>query len=397
MGAAASLLRRAVAVFGQEDEDRRALLPELGLILLETGPFEEARAVLAGAIQEAEGAGDRLIAAHARVGEVLLRVASDPEGTGQEAVTVADELIPVFEAAGDDLGLARAYRLRSTGPWQATHYSEMASDAALAAEHASRAGHPAEQALAHEMFAVATTFGPLPAEEALLRLARAREEHAGRRRELDAESAVLMAMAGRADEARGVLDRSRATFLELGRPVWAASIQLARGLVELIAEDAVEAERALRVGREEFLHLGEKGVLSTLSAYLARSLCVQGRFDEAVPFIEESRELASSEDVASQMGWRLAKAMVLAARGDLEGAERLAREAVVMADQGDALDEQAETRAVLADVLTTAGRTEEAAPLLRDAIDRYERKGNVVTAARTRERLDALEGRDAVR
>jgi tetratricopeptide (TPR) repeat protein len=163
-------------------------------------------------------------------------------------------------------------------------------------------------------------------------------------------------------------------------------------LVELIAGDAPMAERFLREGRAEFLRIGEKGVLSTLSAYLARSLCIQGRFEEAAPFIEESRDLASSEDVASQTGWRMAKAMVLAARGDLDGAERVAREAVDLAMSGDGLDDQADTLAVLAESLLTAGRTEEAAALLRDSIDRYERKGNVVSAAEIQERLAAIEG-----
>ena len=39
-----------------------------------------------------------------------------------------------------------------------------------------------------------------------------------------------------------------------------------------------------------------------------------------------------------------------------------------------------------------AGRTEEAAVLVAEAIERYERKGNVVSAARTWERLAALGG-----
>jgi tetratricopeptide (TPR) repeat protein len=390
MGASASLLRRAVALYDTGDGERRALLTELGLVLLETGPYDEAGSVLREAIEEAEVAGDRLTAAHARIGEVMLRVSSDPEGTGKEATRVADELIPVFEAAGDDLGLARAYRLRSTAPWVATRYSEMAADAERAMEHARRAGHQAEEGFGHEMFAVAYTFGPVPVEEALPRLAAAREELSGMRRELEAESAILLAMAGKLDEARRVLERSRAVFEDLGRPVWAASIQLARGLVELIAGDTLEAERALRLGRDEFLRVGEKGVLSTLSSFLARSLCLQGRFEEAEPFIDESRSLASSEDVASQTGWRTAKAMVLLDRGELDEAERLAREAVALAESGDAPDEHGDALGMLAEVVILGGRPEEAGPLLREAIDRYERKGNVMSAARVRARLAAI-------
>jgi class 3 adenylate cyclase/tetratricopeptide (TPR) repeat protein len=391
MGAAASLLGRAVELLPAGDPGRLPLLPELGSALIEAGQYDRASRILREAIEEAGATGDRLIEARARVAEVLLRVNTEPEGTGEEAARVADELIPVFESAGDDLGLARAYRLRLSAPWMAARYAEMAVDAERAVEHARRAGDPGEQGLAQEMLAVAYTFGPLPVAEALRRLAEYQEEHAGRRRTLEAETAILLAMAGRLDESRRILEGAAVTFEDLGRPAWAASIHLARGLVELIADDAAEAERFLRRGRDEFLRIGEKGVLSTLSANLALVLCFQGRHDEAGPFIEESREFASSEDVASQNGWRMAEAMVLADRGDLPGAEGLAREAVDLANGSDNLDDQGYAHSILARVVIAAGRTDEGAALLREAIDAHERKGNVVSAARARERLAALD------
>ena len=54
------------------------------------------------------------------------------------------------------------------------------------------------------------------------------------------------------------------------------------------------------------------------------------------------------------------------------------------------LDAQGDVYADLAEVLLLAGRTEEAAEALEQALARYERKGNVVMAARTRDRLEAL-------
>jgi class 3 adenylate cyclase/tetratricopeptide (TPR) repeat protein len=390
MGAAASLLGRAAGLLPSGHRDRLTLLPELGWVLIEAGPFEEAGRILREAIEEAEAAGDRVIEAHARMAEVMRRVYSDPEGTGEEAARVANELIPVLEEAGDDLGLARAYRLRSTAPWLATRYAEMAEDAERAVEHARRAGHPGEQGLSGEMLAVACTFGPLPVDEALRRLALAQEEYPGRRGQLEGESAMLLAMAGRLAESRQALEQARAVCEDLGRPAWAASMLFARGVVELIAGDAPGAERALRQGREEFLRIGERSVLSTLSAQLARALCLQHRFEESEPFIDESREIASSEDVASQVGWRAARAMVLADRGELHEAEGLAREAVELAKSGDALDDQGDNLSVLAGILVAPGRSGEAAALFEEAIALYERKGNVVSAARARERLAAL-------
>jgi tetratricopeptide (TPR) repeat protein len=294
----------------------------------------------------------------------------------------------VFEAAGDDRGLARAYRLRSMEPWMATRYAEMAAYGERSAEHARRAGDPGEQELALDLVAVALVNGPLSVSEGLRRFDALKGT--GTRRELESGKAILLGMAGRFDESRRMLAEERAAFVELGRPAWAASVELARGAVELLAGEPVEAERALRRGREEFLRLGEKGVLSSLSAMLAQALCLQGRFEEAEPFIEESRELASSEDVYSQEFWRMAKALVLAGRRDLAQAERLAREAVDLANSGDSIDDQGEALSVLSQVVEAAGRADEAAALIEEAIDRHERKGNVSSASRARDRLTSL-------
>ncbi len=54
-----------------------------------------------------------------------------------------------------------------------------------------------------------------------------------------------------------------------------------------------------------------------------------------------------------------------------------------LAQRGDALTD-------LAAVLARAGRPDEAATALRDAISLHERKGNVVAAARTRQTLGSL-------
>ena len=55
-------------------------------------------------------------------------------------------------------------------------------------------------------------------------------------------------------------------------------------------------------------------------------------------------------------------------------------------------DAQGDVYADLGEVLLLAGRAEEAAEALAQALARYERKGNVVMAARTRERFMALRG-----
>ena len=90
------------------------------------------------------------------------------------------------------------------------------------------------------------------------------------------------------------------------------------------------------------------------------------------------------------MLWRQVRAKVLARRGEHAEAERLAREAVAIGDETDMLNAQGDANADLAEVLLLAGRADEAVAALEQAVERYERKGNLVSAQRARARLAEL-------
>jgi ATP/maltotriose-dependent transcriptional regulator MalT len=128
--------------------------------------------------------------------------------------------------------------------------------------------------------------------------------------------------------------------------------------------------------------MGERGVRSTLSAFLARALVVQGSYDEAVHFSELSEEAGAPADFVTQAVWRSARGQALAYRGDLEQGEALAREAVALTAETDFLDLQADVLASLADVLRLADRPDESTELLERARQTYRRKGNLVAAER---------------
>ena len=68
-------------------------------------------------------------------------------------------------------------------------------------------------------------------------------------------------------------------------------------------------------------------------------------------------------------------------------AERLAREAVAIGEGTDALNEQGEAYADLAEVLLLGGKADEAIAALEQALERYERKENLAMAQRMRDRL----------
>jgi tetratricopeptide (TPR) repeat protein len=133
--------------------------------------------------------------------------------------------------------------------------------------------------------------------------------------------------------------------------------------------------------------LGERGWLSTASAELAQALYAIDRLDEAETWARRSRELGASDDLATQALWRQVDAKVLARRGHAEEAERLAREAVAIADPTQQLLLRADSHADLATVFELVGKLADACAALERALDLYERKGNVVEAQRVRARL----------
>ena len=81
---------------------------------------------------------------------------------------------------------------------------------------------------------------------------------------------------------------------------------------------------------------------------------------------------------------------MLVARGEAAKAEGLAREAVQIAAGTDFLDMQGDSLLTLAEILGRQGRRDEADEAAREALSLYERKGNVVSAARARAVLSSL-------
>jgi predicted negative regulator of RcsB-dependent stress response len=85
----------------------------------------------------------------------------------------------------------------------------------------------------------------------------------------------------------------------------------------------------------------------------------------------------------------MAKARVLAHQGEVDEALRLADEAVEIVDRTDYLVWQGDSHEVRGIVLEAAGRGDDAHAAYQEALERYERKGNVVAAERIRARLAA--------
>jgi tetratricopeptide (TPR) repeat protein len=138
--------------------------------------------------------------------------------------------------------------------------------------------------------------------------------------------------------------------------------------------------------------MGERDYLSTACAYLGRALADQGKDVEAETWAARSKELATPDDLPSQIGWRLVVARVLARRGEREDAEALAREALAMAETTDDRIDTGGALVDLAEVLHAGGEAPgEVRSCIERAVELFENKGAVAPAERARAWLAAVE------
>jgi hypothetical protein len=155
--------------------------------------------------------------------------------------------------------------------------------------------------------------------------------------------------------------------------VTAASAAETYGIVGMLAGDPAAAERELAAGYDALEEMGETQNFPDLAAKLADALYEQGQDDRALELSEVSERATAPDDLSAGVQWRGVRAKLLARRGDAETAEKLAREAVALADETDFPILRADALMVLAEV---AG--EDRAP----AIALYRAKGNIAAAER---------------
>jgi predicted ATPase/class 3 adenylate cyclase len=385
--AAADLLGRACELYPAVDRRRLTVLPALAEALTEMGELTRADRVVEEALARAAEEGLRGVEAHTKVIRLLMLESTDPKHRSEIALEVLGGVIPVFEELGDDLGLARAWRLMGDVHLVRAHYS--AADDALkrAIAHARTAGARWEESEALGQYVGCGVFGPAPVVEVLARCDEIADAAAAnpavearRLRGL----AHVAAMQGRFDEARAHAARARTRLEDVGLRLRAAFVCGSVGFVEHLAGDHAAAARELRAGYEVGRELGEQAFTATAAANLAHELAEQGRLEDAERFVRTSADLAAEDDLTTQIQWRAANALVLERRGDSASAERYASEAVALARDTDDVNLRADALVVLADVaLSDEGRTS----ALREALELYRAKGNDVAAAAVARRL----------
>jgi tetratricopeptide (TPR) repeat protein len=217
--AACSLLRRAAVLRPPDDPVRIELLTELADALSEEGEFDEAATSLRDAIDSAERIGDARLRDRARLAERGLELSTSGGAGIADVVGEAEGAIASFEAAGDEAGLARAWRLLMLVHGTAGRYDQAAVAAEQVARHARAAGDVLLATRGSPGYAASALHGPTPVDDAIATGQRLADEVSGDRK---AEAIMLgvlgqlHAMAGNFDEARDRARRGLAMLLELG-------------------------------------------------------------------------------------------------------------------------------------------------------------------------------------
>jgi class 3 adenylate cyclase len=378
--AASTLLERALSLTRPL---RRDVLLEADFA--DTSFADDARRAVATMDQAAE----RAAAERDASGEAFARAMAGYHGNNLgecstfELEALCLRAVPLLEQAGDHAALVHVWNAlgvnvaNSKGRW---------ADNVQAAEEALRHSRLAGQKRTSLFFLdFALVHGPVPADEALVRLDRLLPTTPNYFALLN--RAWLLAMLDRFGEALPLAQDANARLRHKdgrrfgeARLAWIAAVQ-------------GDHETAAAHLGELCDWLEEQGLLTYLSTFApqrGRELAMLGRFDEAEALARRGRELGDEQDVASQAAWRQVQALVESHRGEHAQAERLAREAVAITEKTDGLNFQGDALFDLAEVLSAADRTAEAADALEQALDRYELKKNLAMVAQVRPRLEEL-------
>jgi tetratricopeptide (TPR) repeat protein len=378
-----------------EGTARPTLLVRLGTALDEAGDLTRARTVLEEAVDIARGSGDGHAEWLGRIGLASLRKDQQPDGAAEMLLSEAEAAIAAGEAAEDAEVLAWAWRLAARAYSLGGQMSEYARALERALPHAREAGDLELQARVMQAKAPYFIWGPGLVEDGLryveVMLEPPLADVPGAQSSALHVRAHMRARLGDFDEAFKDVIEYRTGLRDRGRENEYAFTAGCLWDVCLWAGDWKRGEEALREGYEMLEQIGNKIMLSKAALDLGDCVFRQGMVDEAERLSEIGEEITADDDVFGMAQWLTLRAKTRAAHGDLGGAETFARRAVDLPTAIEYPELAAEARLALAETLRLSDDPEAPAAAAQ-ALELYERKGNIVGAARVRAFLAASPG-----
>ncbi|MEU2510002.1 adenylate/guanylate cyclase domain-containing protein [Streptomyces sp. NPDC007863] len=383
---AESLLRRAVELLGPGAPARLSALRRLGEVRLAQGQAEEGAALLREVL---DADGPAVESAHARLALAVL----DPAGGG--VVATARRVLPVFEAAADSVGQARARLRLAQQLQQAGRHEEADRDLVRALGHAAEAEAEPERAATLGAIGVSLWRGPEPVETALARCRALLAEHGtGRptvRVTLNCPLAVLYALRGRPADARAALAEAERLAAELDYAEVGVFLPVFRATAEALLGHRGRALALLGEADATAAALGAAGFRQAIALDAARLALDMNRRVSAERWLDglaDGRRLPRA-DVVELAGLR---ARLAARGGDAEEARRQADTAVRTAELTDSPLVRATAALDRARTLAALGLPGEAGQSAWSAVERFTDKGHARGAREARRFLAGLTG-----
>ncbi|MGW9674264.1 adenylate/guanylate cyclase domain-containing protein [Streptomyces koyangensis] len=373
-----SLLGRSVELAEPDAPGAVTALRRLGEVRVALGRTEEGAALLRRVVTEGAAPVE---AAHAR----LALAVQDP---GAALASVARAVLPVFEAAGDRVGQARA-RLRLGQQRQSTgRHEEADRELVRALDQAVAAGAEPERAAALGAVGVSLWRGPEPVAAAIHRCRALLTAHGGGRPTvgvtLNCPLAVLLALDDRPGEAHAALGEAARLAAELAYAEAGVFLPVFRATVTALAGRRAEALGLLAGADAEAERLGVGGMRVAIALEAGRLLLDEGRVREAAErLLPATRaDALARADTVDLAGLR---ARLAAADGRGEEALAAADEAVATAALSDSPLLRATAALDRARVLASLGAPARAGAEARRAEEHFSDKGHLpgVRAART--------------
>jgi DNA-binding SARP family transcriptional activator len=382
-------LERAAAILPMHARDRAKSLFEYGVALTQTGEMRRAVSTLEAAERLAAEIGAADIEERARLYLSYLSIWTDG-ASPSEFLSEAEQAARRFEERGDAEGAWLA--LRQQAQWlDNSGRSDAAFEVAKrCAKFAAESGNQWHRAMSRTRLAPPLARGTAPVDDAIAWCERELDEAAS-----DDMSPFgvwfalvsLMAQAGRIDEARTLAARAIATARREGRVFLLNHAIHELAEAELIAGNLIEAAEHLRSAYAVADADDDRVATPVLCAELACVLALRGDTVEARQLALRARATASPHLLATETLWRRALALVAAQEGDCDEAVKLSGEARARVNDSDWLTVRGQTLEEAAIVHKRCGDDAGEVEALREALAVYERKGNVVGAARVRQAL----------
>jgi class 3 adenylate cyclase/tetratricopeptide (TPR) repeat protein len=299
-------------------------------------------------------------------------------------------LIAQLVRGGDEQLLAKAHLVAVQVNWQVCRFSAATECARLAAEHARNAGDDGLRARALGWYAGSLSLGPAPPAIMAQELdALEQSEHLGpyvAAFVCQARGEVAR-LSGDVANARKLMHEAIERFRSLGSQVMAAGCYQQLAHTEIQAGDPRTVLDGLLEADAILAELGERGFRSTVQAMIAVVHTFLRAHAAASKAIELSDELGGPDDVVNQAITHAVRAHLALMAGDGVAAERWARSAATHAARIDNPSYQGYAQLELAHVLYALGRATEATAEARQALTRFEAKGDQAGICVTHELL----------